>query len=280
MIEQKWIFWLLLSSALHISLLVLTPRPDLIVPPRPIYLVVELVAGSDTRATSTGLPSKGSKEDTRPGRDEAMETGQPKPNSAARAKTVVQSPPHVSDTPEKPMKKAEKAAEQPEKTLVRREKSAPMVPERRVEEPLPPETSSVPLDAKSLSQARGDSGGDRAATDRPAGSGWVDDRAKGASGAAVSAVSTPLAYGTNPPPPYPLSARRRGWEGEVLLLIDVSASGRVRRVAVEKSSGFSILDEAAQRAVYQWRFNPARRNGHPVPGQVKVPVRFDLTEAG
>jgi protein TonB len=65
----------------------------------------------------------------------------------------------------------------------------------------------------------------------------------------------------------------------VLLLIDVSAGGRVRNVSVEKSSGFSILDEAARKVVYQWRFNPARQNGQPVPGQVKVPVRFDLTEA-
>jgi protein TonB len=99
---------------------------------------------------------------------------------------------------------------------------------------------------------------------------------RGGSPASGSPVATPLAYGSNPPPPYPATARRRGWEGKVLLRVEVSASGSVRDVAVEQSSGFASLDEAAQQAVYRWRFKPALQNGRPVPGLVRVPIHFKL----
>jgi protein TonB len=101
----------------------------------------------------------------------------------------------------------------------------------------------------------------------------------GGSPASGSPVATPLAYGTNPPPPYPVTARRRGWEGKVLLQVEVSADGDVRNVGIEKSSGYTCLDEAARKAVYRWRFKPALRNGRPVPGQVKVPIHFNLKDA-
>jgi protein TonB len=101
----------------------------------------------------------------------------------------------------------------------------------------------------------------------------------GGSPASGSPVATPLAYGTNPPPPYPATARRRGWEGKVLLRVEVSASGNVLNVEIEKSSGYAILDEAAQQAVYRWQFKPALQNGRPVAGQVKVPIHFNLKDA-
>jgi protein TonB len=93
-----------------------------------------------------------------------------------------------------------------------------------------------------------------------------------------SPVETPFAYGTNPPPPYPGTARRRGWEGEVLLLVEVSAKGEVRKITVRSSSGYRILDRAALNAVYRWQFQAARRNGRAVAGKVMVPIRFSIKE--
>jgi periplasmic protein TonB len=50
---------------------------------------------------------------------------------------------------------------------------------------------------------------------------------------------------------YPLIARKRGWQGEVLLSFDVDSDGRISHVQVSRSSGYRALDEAALRALDQ-----------------------------
>lgn len=88
--------------------------------------------------------------------------------------------------------------------------------------------------------------------------------------------ATPLGYGDNPPMPYPHSARRRGWEGDVLLRVDVSASGKVLSAHIETSSGYGILDDTALQTVSKWQFRPASFNGTPKADTVLVPVHFQL----
>jgi protein TonB len=85
---------------------------------------------------------------------------------------------------------------------------------------------------------------------------------------------------TNPAPEYPLAARQRNEEGRVLLLVFLDAEGRVLDAQLRASSGSALLDQAALRAVRQWRFSPARARGVPVTSQLLVPVRFSLREAG
>lgn len=83
-------------------------------------------------------------------------------------------------------------------------------------------------------------------------------------------------YKTNPSPPYPEIARRRGYEGTVLLSVVVAVDGSVSELTVQQSSGYSILDRAAMKTVVRWKFEPARRMGIPVPLRVEIPVRFVL----
>jgi protein TonB len=83
-------------------------------------------------------------------------------------------------------------------------------------------------------------------------------------------------YKLNPEPPYPLSARRRRQEGEVLLSVRVDATGRAESVEVLESSGFAALDAAALAAVERWEFEPGTLDGAPVPTRVEVPIRFEL----
>ncbi|MGH7812537.1 MAG: energy transducer TonB [Candidatus Binataceae bacterium] len=88
------------------------------------------------------------------------------------------------------------------------------------------------------------------------------------------------AYGQNPLPPYPASARRREEEGTVTLRVLVGADGAAERVEIAQSSGFDALDEAAAETVRsRWRFIPARRAGRAAESWVLVPIRFALTEA-
>jgi len=94
------------------------------------------------------------------------------------------------------------------------------------------------------------------------------------------AVVTPprhdVAYLHNPQPEYPLLARRRREEGVVRLRVRVSAEGRAEVVEVTGSSGSPRLDEAAQQAVRQWRFEPARSGGDNISDWVEVPIGFKL----
>ena len=84
------------------------------------------------------------------------------------------------------------------------------------------------------------------------------------------------AYLSNPPPAYPLAARRRGIEGTVLIRSEVSASGECLRAELKKTSGFDLLDQAALEAVKKWRFVPARRGSQAVVAWVEVPITFKL----
>lgn len=82
---------------------------------------------------------------------------------------------------------------------------------------------------------------------------------------------------SNRPPAYPWLARIRGWEGTVVLLVRIEADGHPRDVGLLHSSGYPILDIAAQQAIQQWAFTPARRAGRAVGSDVELPVRFRLT---
>lgn len=84
------------------------------------------------------------------------------------------------------------------------------------------------------------------------------------------------AYLSNPPPAYPLAARRRGIEGSVLVRAEVSAGGECLRAELKKASGHDMLDQAALEAVRRWRFAPARRGSQAVVAWVEIPISFRL----
>jgi len=83
-------------------------------------------------------------------------------------------------------------------------------------------------------------------------------------------------YAENPKPLYPQEARKKGYEGEVLLRVEVLSNGRVREIEVRRSSGYEVLDRSAITAVKQWRFVPAKKGETPVPVWVNIPVTFQL----
>ena len=83
-------------------------------------------------------------------------------------------------------------------------------------------------------------------------------------------------YGINPKPNYPALARSRGWEGKVLLRVNVSADGHSESVTVYQSSDHDMLDESAVEAVEKWLFIPAKQGDRAVPSTVIVPINFTL----
>ena len=87
--------------------------------------------------------------------------------------------------------------------------------------------------------------------------------------------ATPL-YQDNPPPRYPRIARKRGYEGIVVLEVLVSPQGTVTDLKIDQSSGYPLLDDAAKESVWRWTFSPGMRGDQPVAMWVKLPVRFQL----
>ena len=87
--------------------------------------------------------------------------------------------------------------------------------------------------------------------------------------------ATPL-YRRNPVPEYPLIARKRGYQGTVVLEVLVDREGKVKDLTLSASSGYSVLDQAALTSVKAWLFDPGTRGGDKVEMWVKVPVRFQL----
>lgn len=100
----------------------------------------------------------------------------------------------------------------------------------------------------------------------------------GGAGVASGAVAPPrpLATGQNPPPTYPAMSRRNREQGRVTLRVSVDAEGRVLGIEVVETSGHIALDEAARRAVRDWRFQPAMQDGRPVVASARVGITFRL----
>jgi TonB family protein len=93
---------------------------------------------------------------------------------------------------------------------------------------------------------------------------------------AGAAVRSRARAGDNPRPEYPRAAREAGWEGMVLLRVEVLPDGRAGFVTLHRTSGHAILDEAALSAVQRWRFIPAMDGNFPIRSVVHLPIRFDL----
>jgi periplasmic protein TonB len=83
-------------------------------------------------------------------------------------------------------------------------------------------------------------------------------------------------YRSNPAPKYPVVARIRGVQGEVVLEVLVGAAGDVLDLHVLSSSGYPILDRAAEASVKNWTFEPGMKGQENVDMWVRVPIRFEL----
>jgi len=92
---------------------------------------------------------------------------------------------------------------------------------------------------------------------------------------AAEGVSAPIPI-YKPDPEYSPEARRQGLEGSVTLSIIIDAQGNVSDARETSQPLGGGLDQKAIDGVKRWRFNPATRDGVPVPVHVMVQVSFRL----
>jgi protein TonB len=89
-------------------------------------------------------------------------------------------------------------------------------------------------------------------------------------------ITSGVEYIQKPQPEYPAASKRMGESGQVILRVLVNDKGRSDSVQIQKSSGFSRLDEAARQAVQRARFKPYTEDGKPAPVYAIVPIAFQL----
>lgn len=199
------------------------------------------------------------------------------PESRAVTISLVESPhpavvqkvaaPHKMKKPRPERKKIEPI---PPKPLPKAE--AMQAPAPLTQKPLPPALlpeAPPPVDAEHLET------GSTPIDETAASAGPSSEKHNFGSDQARVRASVPL-YHLNPVPVYPAVARRRNYQGTVLLDVLVDRHGRAARVKVGRSCGYAVLDRSALKSVRQWRFEPARRFGQAVEMWVQVPVRFEL----
>jgi|ERR1700686_1149773 len=87
-------------------------------------------------------------------------------------------------------------------------------------------------------------------------------------------VSAPRAI-YNPSPTFSKKARKAKHQGTCVLLLVVGTDGKPRDIRVVRMLGLG-LDEEAIKAVKKWTFEPALKDGQPVPVQINVEVNFRL----
>jgi len=90
-------------------------------------------------------------------------------------------------------------------------------------------------------------------------------------------ASADLNYNLSHHPHYPADAVTNKQEGTVVLNVLVNANGTPRKVEVDPATRAApSLVKAASDAAMQWRFSPMMKNGKPVDGYARVPVKFSL----
>lgn len=79
-------------------------------------------------------------------------------------------------------------------------------------------------------------------------------------------------------PVYPYKARQRNIEGFVKVKLLVKADGSVGSVEVLDASPEGLFEDAATKAVPNWRFQPGTVDGQAVPSWVVTTIRFTLND--
>lgn len=153
-----------------------------------------------------------------------------------------------------------------------------------VEPPSPDRVDALPKDRTLASLGappslgrRGGGGGDGSGPGRGRGHGSGMGDGLGDGVVDVRHAVTPPKLQRHEAPEYPRVAKRRGIEGTVVLRLVLGRDGRVETDRTQVLRSIPELDEAAIRAVRNWRFSPARdADGKAIRVALQLPVRFTL----
>jgi len=77
-------------------------------------------------------------------------------------------------------------------------------------------------------------------------------------------------------PKFPAGASRFGIEGNLIVQVTVDPNGQPKFPKIVHPLPAPTLSFVALEALHHWRFEPAKKNGEPVPGVFNLTVRYKL----
>lgn len=141
--------------------------------------------------------------------------------------------------------------------------------------PPPPEPPPQATEARTPPQSPASAEGHQA-TRTPERSETEQESAPQLGSAGFLFATRPSSVGYRVDPVVPVEARQLRMQGRVELVVTISPEGIPTEVDVFRSSGHFLLDRAAEEALWQWRFDPARRGGIPVEEKIVIPFTFRI----
>ena len=75
---------------------------------------------------------------------------------------------------------------------------------------------------------------------------------------------------------YPVEARARGEQGDVLIELELDPTGAVRQARLKRGSGHVSLDQGALRSARQMRFKPPQTDASWGGAQVTAPILVEV----
>ena len=79
-------------------------------------------------------------------------------------------------------------------------------------------------------------------------------------------------------PAYPPTLRAQGIEANVVVKVEVDATGKVTQVEIISPAKESEFNEAAKRAARQEKFSPATKDGKAIPYSISYTYRFRIND--
>jgi periplasmic protein TonB len=79
-------------------------------------------------------------------------------------------------------------------------------------------------------------------------------------------------------PPYPVTLESQGIEADVTVMVSINDQGRVTAVKLIKEAPYPEFNEAARTTALAEEFDPATRDGVPIPYSISFTYRFRLKE--
>jgi protein TonB len=92
------------------------------------------------------------------------------------------------------------------------------------------------------------------------------------------AYTLPKRMGGELKPDYPPNLKAQGIEADVTVMVSIDQTGKVTNVRVLKPAPYDEFNEAARVAARKQAYEPATKNGQPIPNNLTFTYRFRLEE--
>lgn len=89
-------------------------------------------------------------------------------------------------------------------------------------------------------------------------------------------TTLPYLLGHPKPISYPHWVVSKGWQGKLIIAVEIRTDGTIGLYQVMHSTGYKALDKRAVHTIQNWKFHPAMKDGKPVKTCIQIPILFQL----